>query len=283
MEIVRRVSDMQSEAKRLRSEGKRVGFVPTMGYLHEGHASLMRIATQQCDILVTSIFVNPTQFGPGEDFGRYPRDLSRDEKLAKEAGTHILFHPEVRDMYPEGFQTYISTEHVASILEGNFRPQHFRGVATIVAKLFNIVMPNVAVFGQKDAQQVFVIRKMVQDLNIDIRIVVAPIVREADGLAMSSRNTYLMEKQRADALSLFRSLKLAEEMVMNGERAAGPVRRAMEGTLKKAGAPEIDYIAFLRPDTFVETENIHPPEVLVALAVRFGSTRLIDNIVIPVS
>lgn len=283
MEIVRTVRDMQSAAERLRGAGKRIGLVPTMGYLHQGHTSLIRIARQHSDAVVTTIFVNPAQFGPKEDFERYPRDFPRDETLAREAGTDILFCPEVKDMYAEGFRTYVTTEQVEDILEGKFRPGHFRGVTTVVAKLFNIARPHLAVFGQKDAQQAFIVQKMVHDLNFALQIIVAPIVREADGLAMSSRNVYLNPTERSNATSLFKALHRAEQLVSSGERSVASVRKAVE-TMLQAGSPEqIDYIAFVRPDTFAETERIDPPAVLVALAARFGRTRLIDNLLISVS
>lgn len=283
MEIVRTVREMQSAADRLRGAGEKIGLVPTMGFLHQGHASLIRIARQNSDAVVTTIFVNPMQFGPKEDFERYPRDLPRDETLAKEAGTDILFCPEVKDMYAEGFRTYVTMEHVEDILEGKFRPGHFRGVTTVVAKLFNIAKPHLAVFGQKDAQQVFIVQKMAHDLNFGIQIVVAPIVREPDGLAMSSRNVYLNPAERSNATTLFKALHHAEQLVHSGERSVALVRKAMESVLQAGNPEQIDYIAFVRPDTFREIDRIDPPGALAAIAVRFGRTRLIDNLLIRVS
>lgn len=282
MEVISSLRVVQERADRLRREGKRIGVVPTMGYLHEGHLSLIKLAKQQSDVVITTIFVNPTQFGPEEDFERYPRDLERDRNLAQEAGTDILFTPEAKAMYPEGYRTYVEVTEVSSILEGKIRPTHFRGVTTVVAKLLNLTKPHVAVFGQKDAQQAFIIRQMVRDLNIDTQIAVAPIVREADGLAMSSRNVYLSPQQRKNALSLYRSLQYAKAAIEAGERSVSALRKGMEDLLRKSEPTRIDYIAFLKPETFQEVELLKPPSVLIALAVRFGSTRLLDNILIDI-
>ncbi|HWP83103.1 MAG TPA: pantoate--beta-alanine ligase [Bacteroidota bacterium] len=282
MEVISSLRVVQERADRLRREGKRIGVVPTMGYLHEGHLSLIKLAKQQSDVVITTIFVNPTQFGPEEDFERYPRDLERDRNLAQEAGTDILFTPEAKAMYPEGYRTYVEVTEVSSILEGKIRPTHFRGVTTVVAKLLNLTKPHVAVFGQKDAQQAFIIRQMVRDLNIDTEIAVAPIVREADGLAMSSRNVYLSPQQRKNALSLYRSLQYAKATIEAGERSVSALRKGMEDLLRKSEPTRIDYIAFLKPETFQEVELLKPPSVLIALAVRFGSTRLLDNILIDI-
>jgi pantoate--beta-alanine ligase len=207
---------MQRTSDALRREGKRIGVVPTMGYLHEGHLSLMHIAKQQSDVLITTIFVNPAQFGPGEDFSQYPRDLKRDTQLAESAGTDILFTPDEKDMYPNGYHSFVIVERVTEVLEGKFRPTHFRGVATVVVKLFNITRPHVAVFGQKDAQQAAVVKQLVNDLNVGVEIVVAPTVREPDGLALSSRNVYLSADERRQSLALSRSLQLARQLVLNG-------------------------------------------------------------------
>lgn len=283
MEIVQTVRDLQRIADRLRVEGRRIGLVPTMGYLHEGHASLIRLARRESDFVVTSIFVNPTQFGPNEDYMRYPRDLSRDRTIAGDAGTDALFTPDVKEMYPEGFETSIVIDRAAQILEGKIRPGHFRGVATIVAKLFHSAKPHLAIFGQKDAQQAYIIKRMTADLNFDVRILVAPIVREADGLAMSSRNTYLSPDQRKNATVLFRALQEAERLLQKGERSITHLRRAMEEILRRGSPDHVDYIAFVEPETFREVDRIDPPAILIALAVRFGSTRLIDNIVVSLS
>lgn len=283
METVTLIGEMQSRAEELRRRGTTIGVVPTMGYLHDGHLSLVAQARKETDVVVTTLFVNPTQFGPGEDFERYPRDTERDKRLASQAGTDILFMPAADEMYPAGFKTYVFTEGLSTVLEGAFRSTHFRGVTTVVMKLFHIVKPHVAVFGQKDAQQAAIISRMVKDMNLDIRLIIAPIVRESDGLAMSSRNVYLSPEERKNAVALFRSLRFAEDAVRKGERAVETIRRGMEEILWNARVSAVDYIAFVRPETFEEVEKIDPPNILVALAVRFGKTRLIDNIVIPVS
>lgn len=269
---------MQETAERLRLEGKKIAVVPTMGYLHRGHTSLIERARELADIVVTTIFVNPMQFAPSEDFKRYPRDFERDQKLAYEAGSDILFVPQALEMYPQGFTTCVEVERISKILEGKFRPVHFRGVTTVVAKFFNIVKPHVAIFGQKDIQQSFIIQTMVKDLNYDISIIIAPIVREADGLAMSSRNVYLTETERKNAIVLFNSLQYASERVRAGERNVLTLRSKMEHLIQRGNPSQIDYIAFIKPSTFEEVEKIEAPEVLVALAVRFGTTRLIDNV-----
>jgi pantoate--beta-alanine ligase len=280
MQIITTVREMQEWSERSRMSGTRIGVVPTMGYLHRGHTSLIEKAREVSDQVITTIFVNPTQFGPGEDFERYPRDAERDRLLASAAGTDVLFFPDVREMYPEGYATYVEVENVSSILEGRFRPTHFRGVTTVVLKLLNITKPHVAVFGQKDAQQAFIIQKMVRELNLDVAIVVAPIVREPDGLALSSRNIYLNETERANATVLFKSLQHAERRVHAGERSVATLRSEMQELIAGGKPTQVDYIAFIQPDRFQEVERIEPPAVLIALAVRFGSTRLIDNLLI---
>lgn len=277
MEIIRTVRDMQRRANEERRAGRTIAIVPTMGFLHDGHVSLIRLARESSDVVVTTVFVNPAQFGPQEDFERYPRDLKRDETLAKQAGTGILFCPDVKEMYPGGFRTYVVTEEMASVLEGKFRPTHFRGVTTVVLKLFNIVKPHVAVFGQKDAQQAAILRTMIADLNLDIQMTVAPIVREPDGLAMSSRNVYLSSDERKRAAGLYRSLLRGQEVVQQGERNADSLRSRIQETLESARPDSVDYVAVVNPDTFQELERLEPPSALVALAVRFGRTRLIDN------
>lgn len=277
MQIIKTIREMQELSERVRLSGKRVGVVPTMGYLHAGHTSLIEKARGVSDVVITTIFVNPTQFGPGEDFEPYPRDFERDHSLAVRAGSDVLFYPDVREMYPEGYATYVEVENVSKVLEGKFRPTHFRGVATVVMKLLNITKPHVAVFGQKDAQQAFIIRKMVQDINLDVAVFVAPIVREPDGLAMSSRNAYLSPTERANATVLFKSLQLAEQRIRGGERSVEQLRSEMLSIIAGGHPTQVDYVAFVRPDTFQEIEQIEPPSVLALLAVRFGSTRLIDN------
>lgn len=280
MELIASIEKMQSRAEQWRREGKRIGVVPTMGYLHSGHESLMQQARGLSDVLITTLFVNPTQFAPGEDFDRYPRDLKHDKEIAAGAGTDVLFAPDTHEMYPQSFGTYVLVEGVSAILEGEFRPTHFRGVTTVVMKLFHLTKPHVAVFGQKDAQQVFIIKKMVRDLDFDCSIVVAPIVREPDGLAVSSRNIYLSPKARKNATCLYRALAHAKDRIKSGERSAGMLRGELEQIILKAEPSQIDYIAFVQPETFKELERFESTSVLVLLAVRFGPTRLIDNTLI---
>jgi len=283
MRVITKIKEMQKVADELRREGKIIGVVPTMGYLHEGHLSLIRIAKEKSDVVITTIFVNPLQFAPHEDYDRYPRDFERDVKLAQSAGCDIIFHPSVEEMYPENFLTYVEVEKLTKVLEGEFRPTHFRGVTTVVAKLFNITKPHIAVFGQKDAQQALIIKQMVRDLNFDIEIIVAPIVREPDGLAMSSRNVYLSESERKDATVLYESLKLAERLIEEGERDAGKIILKMEELIKSKPTAKIDYIAVVAPDTLERVEELEKgKEYLIALAVRIGSTRLIDNTLVKV-
>ncbi|MEO0004802.1 MAG: pantoate--beta-alanine ligase [candidate division WOR-3 bacterium] len=280
MRVVKTVKTMQRVAEQLRSEG-RVGFVPTMGALHQGHLKLMEVAREKCDRLVVSIFVNPIQFGPKEDYRFYPRDLQRDLRLVKQVGADVVFYPDVKEMYPKGYATYVEVEGLTRYLCGRSRPGHFRGVTTVVAKLFNIVKPHLAVFGQKDAQQAFVIKRMVKDLNYDIEVLVVPTVREKDGLAMSSRNVYLNSKEREEAPVLYRALKLAEGLIRNGERDAKRVKGAMRSLIREESEGRIDYIEI------VDTNRLEPVkklkgEVLIALAVYFGKARLIDNIIVKV-
>jgi pantoate--beta-alanine ligase len=254
-----------------------------MGYLHEGHVSLIKLAREKNDVVITTLFVNPTQFGPDEDFERYPRNFERDQEVADQAGTDVLFSPESNEMYPAGYATIVEVEGVSSILEGKFRPTHFRGVTTVVAKLLSITKPHEAVFGGKDAQQAFLIRKMVKDLNLDVQILVAPTVRERDGLALSSRNAYLDQDERSRATALYRSLQHAEKRVSQGERSATRLRSEMAEILSASRPTKVDYVAFVDPESFKEVELLEPPSVLVALAVWFGSTRLIDNMLVPIS
>jgi pantoate--beta-alanine ligase len=283
MRIVRTVAEMHREADRLRSEGKKIGLVPTMGYLHDGHRSLLGLAQKECDATVLSVFVNPKQFGPNEDFARYPRDFESDEKLAKNSGVEVLFYPETYELYPDHFSTYVEEQAASRILEGKFRPEHFRGVTTIVAKLFNVCKPHVAVFGQKDAQQAFIVKRMVRDLNFDVSVMVAPIVREADGLAMSSRNVYLSKEERRNATVLHEALDFARRRIEEGEHNVTSLRFEMQAMIQAKGAPSVDYIAFIDPRDFVETESVGAPTILIALAVRFGTTRLIDNAIVSVT
>jgi pantoate--beta-alanine ligase len=277
--IISDIAKMQATAEQLRSSGKRISVVPTMGFLHEGHLSLIRLARQHGDAVVTTIFVNPAQFGPAEDFGRYPRDFARDTQLADSAGTDYLFAPVTEAMYPEGYASYIDVERVTASHEGRSRPGHFRGVATVVGKLFNITKPHCAVFGQKDAQQTVVIKQMVRDLNFDLEIVVGPIVREPDGLAMSSRNTYLTHEQRKEATVLFRSLTLASERIRSGERRSGEIIRVMTDLISSSTSGVIDYVSIADGSTLEEVLSCEAGRpLLISLAVRFGTTRLIDNI-----
>jgi pantoate--beta-alanine ligase len=276
--IIHDIEQMQRRADSIRSSGQRIGLVPTMGALHEGHLSLIRIAAGRADVVITSVFVNPTQFAEGEDFDRYPRDPERDFALASAAGTDIVFAPAPAAMYPPSHRTFVSVEELAAVLEGAVRPGHFRGVTTVVSKLFVITKPHVAVFGQKDAQQVAVIRRMARDLNFDVDIVVGPIVREKDGLAMSSRNRYLSPDQRREAPVLHRSLLLAEELLRGGERTASAVRTRMTGLISGESSGVIDYISIADGDSLREIDRCSPGEnLLISLAVRFGTTRLIDN------
>jgi pantoate--beta-alanine ligase len=273
--------EMQKFSEQARLRKKVVGLVPTMGYLHKGHLSLIRKAQRSCDIVITSIFVNPTQFAPNEDFARYPRNIEQDTRLCTSAGSTVLFVPRENEMYPEGYSTYVSVEHVSSILEGKFRPTHFRGVTTVVAKLFSLTKPHKAFFGQKDAQQCVVIKKMVKDLNLGVEVVTAPIVREKDGLAMSSRNVYLSAEERSQALILYASLRRAHEMVDNGERNVAVVAGEVKQMIETKSSATIDYVAVVDAESLADIPSFERGiPALVALAVRFGSTRLIDNTII---
>jgi pantoate--beta-alanine ligase len=279
MRTLRTIPEIREAVRAERAQGRRIGLVPTMGALHEGHLSLLRRAARECETVVMSLFVNPTQFAPGEDLAAYPRDEAHDAELAAGAGATLMFAPAPAEIYPPGFATEISVAGVSEPLCGAARgPGHFRGVATVVAKLLNIVGPDVAYFGQKDAQQVAVIRRLVRDLDIPVEIVACPIVREADGLAMSSRNVYLGEEDRRRAVGLSRALAAAERAVDSGEREAGAIARAAREELAEH---EIDpeYVELVTPDTLTAVETVDGP-VLVALAARVGSARLIDNAVL---
>lgn len=267
---------MQETAAGFRRAGKTIAFVPTMGFLHEGHLSLIRQGKQMADILVVSIFVNPAQFGPGEDYESYPRDPQKDSALAEDEGADILFMPEKNDLYPQGYETYIYQENLPQNLCGLSRPGHFTGVMTIVAKLFNIIKPHYAVFGEKDYQQLAIIRKMTVDLNFDIRIIEAPTVREADGLAKSSRNKYLSDNQRSSALALNRALLEAEQMAAKGETRARILIQAAVETISAFPEASIDYVKICDPESLEDLEVVDRP-ALMALAVKVGQTRLIDN------
>jgi len=277
MKIIKKIAEMQKIANDLRQQGKSIGFVPTMGYLHEGHLSLMKCARKENDVVVISIFVNPTQFVPGEDYERYPRDEEGDIKKAKEVGVDIVFIPDVKDMYPDGYSTYVEEKVLSAGLCGARRPGHFKGVTTIVAKLFNIVKPHRAYFGKKDYQQLRVIERMARDLNFDIEIIGCPIVREPDGLAMSSRNVYLSQEERKSALCLYKSLLLAQNMIKKGERNPAIIKKAMEEfILKHPHVKKIDYIEIVDRYTLQPVDKLTGNE-LIALAVFVGPARLIDN------
>ncbi|GAF25912.1 panthothenate synthetase [Moorella thermoacetica Y72] len=282
MELLQTIAAVRNYVAAARHRGLSIGLVPTMGYLHEGHLSLARAARQQNDVVIMSIFVNPTQFGPNEDFARYPRDLERDRELAAGAGVDAVFAPAVEEMYPAGYATYVQVEGLTEVLCGASRPGHFRGVTTVVSKLFNIVQPDRAYFGQKDYQQALVIKRMVRDLNFPIEIITIPTVREADGLALSSRNKYLTPEQRRSALSLHRALNLGSDLIKAGEREAAAVRRAMEKEITAWPETRIDYVAISDADTLKPLEKI-AGRVLLALAVWVGNTRLIDNVVLEVN
>ncbi|MGE4579669.1 MAG: pantoate--beta-alanine ligase [Desulfuromonadales bacterium] len=275
-EIVRSVDEMQQRCLALREAGKRIAFVPTMGWLHEGHLSLLREGRRRGDVLVLSIFVNPTQFGAGEDFDNYPRDLDRDAALAATAGADLIFAPVASDMYPRGYATYVDVEGLTEVLCGASRPGHFRGVTTVVTKLFTIVQPHVAFFGQKDFQQLAVIRRMTVDLNLPVEVVGLPIVREADGLAMSSRNVYLSDELRRQALVLSRALATAREMAAQGQIAADAVIAELTQLIAANPDARIDYLQICHQRTLQQQTTIDPDSVLL-LAVFIGQTRLIDN------
>ena len=277
MKIARTIAEMK--ALRKQSLGS-VGFVPTMGYLHQGHLALVKQARADNPVVVVSIFVNPTQFGPAEDFSTYPRDPERDLALLEKEKTDIVFMPSSEEMYPEGFDSWVEVGKVTERLEGGHRPGHFRGVTTVVARLFNIVEPTRAYFGQKDAQQAIVIRKMVADLNMNLEIMVAPTVRESDGLAMSSRNVYLNPQERQAATVLFKALTLAQQLRENGEKNAETIRQEMTSLINKEPLAKIDYVSIADAQTLEELSEIDRPAV-ASLAVKIGKTRLIDNIVLP--
>lgn len=269
---------MQKLSDELRKT-KRIGFVPTMGYLHEGHLSLIRKARESCDITVASIFVNPIQFGPQEDLAKYPRDFKRDAALLEKEQTDIIFHPSAEEMYLNDFSTYVEVKKLQDFLCGKTRAGHFVGVATVVTKLFNIVKPHFAVFGQKDFQQLAVIKKMVRDLNMDIEIIGHPTVREKDGLAMSSRNTYLSNSEREKALLISTSLTKAEKLFLEGERKTATLKKEVEGMLRQKEGIDIEYIDICDADTLEELNTIKNRAVL-AIACRIGKTRLIDNTIL---
>lgn len=277
MEIISDIKAMQDRCLAARAAGQTIAFVPTMGFLHEGHLSLLREGRERGDLLVLSIFVNPTQFGQGEDLDRYPRDFERDESMARDCGVDLLFYPDAESIYPSGYATYVNVEGpLTTTLEGACRPTHFRGVTTVVTKLFTIVMPHLAFFGRKDFQQLAVISRMTADLNLPVEIVGMPIVREADGLAMSSRNVYLSDEERSQALALNDTLRQASEMARKGEHDAGKVLLKAQERLASEADLKIDYVKICNAKSLEEVEILDHDSVML-LAVSVGKTRLIDN------
>ena len=279
MKVVHSIEEMRALCRAAKANDQSLGFVPTMGALHAGHLALVRAARAQCKTAAVSIFVNPTQFGPNEDFAKYPRTLERDQQLLEAEGVTLLFVPSVDEMYPPGASTFVDVDGVADRLCGRSRPGHFRGVATVVAKLFHAVEPDVAYFGQKDAAQVAIIRKMVRDLSFDIEIVVVPTVREADGLALSSRNAYLSPAERRQALVLYRALCRVQTLADQGERSARDLIEAGKDVLREERTVRLDYLEIVNPETLEPVSDV-PQGALVAVAAFVGTTRLIDNIVL---
>lgn len=275
MRVIEDLKELKQFVKEQKKLGKSIGLVPTMGYLHEGHQALMKKAREENDVVIVSDFVNPIQFGPNEDYDAYPRNLEHDIEKSSEQGVDILFVPSVEDMYPNNYATYINVEGLTDNLCGAQRPGHFRGVCTVVLKLFNITKANRAYFGKKDIQQLMIIRRMVKDLDLDIEIIPLPIIRENDGLAKSSRNKYLSSEQRKDALSLSQALELAESMIEKGEKNTKILKEAMKEVFEKLPCT-IDYIKIVDGESFKDIENITGPSI-IALAIKFGTTRLIDN------
>ncbi|MDP2932726.1 MAG: pantoate--beta-alanine ligase [bacterium] len=292
MEIINSPEMMRKMAVELRRQGRTIGFVPTMGFLHEGHLSLVRLARREADVVVLSIFVNPLQFGPKEDFEKYPRDFARDTELCRQNGVDIVFNPSAQDMYP-GFDkgsaeaslpdntVFIDENYLSKQLCGKSRPGHFRGVLTVVGKLFNLVLPDAAVFGQKDAQQAILIRRMIRDLNFPVRMIMAPIIRENDGLAMSSRNAYLSPDERRAAVCLSAALKSARRLYRSRERDCKTLKSAMFDLISKVKSASIDYIEIVGEHNLKPLDKINGGDILIALAVRIGKTRLIDNLPLP--
>lgn len=281
MQLIKSINSVKKQIKKAKQKVKSIGLFPTMGYFHEGHLSLIRRAVKECDIVVISIFVNPTQFATGEDYLRYPRDSRRDLHLAEKEGVDIVFAPSAKSMYPNGYQTYVNVEKMSKVLCGISRPSHFRGVVSVVAKLFNIIEPDIAYFGGKDAQQAIIIDRMVKDLNMNVKLKILPIIREKDGLAMSSRNTYLNKMDRKNATILYKSLKGAKRLINSGIRDTNRIIHTMRNMIKSIPHARIDYISV------VDTKDLKPAKelkgkILIALAVYFEKTRLIDNVIIKV-
>lgn len=278
MKIIRSVNKMQKIIKELKKKEKVISFVPTMGYLHEGHISLLRRAQKVADILILSIFVNPLQFGVNEDYKEYPRDIKKDAKIAKLLKVDYIFYPKTEEMYPQGYKSFVIVEELSSKLCGKSRPLHFKGVTTVVLKLFNIIKPDIVFLGQKDIQQAIIIKKMIEDLNLDVKIKVLPIVREKNGLALSSRNKYLSCEERKKASVLFKSLKLAKEFYKNGEKDAFRIISQMKKIISKIKEVKIDYISVVEQENLNKVKIIQKGNIL-ALAIKIGQTRLIDNII----
>lgn len=278
MQIIRKIRSLRKKISELKIEGKTIGFVPTMGALHEGHFSLIRQARKVNDSVAVSIFVNPLQFGQKEDFKKYPRNLKQDASLCRREKVDIIFYPDTKEFYPADYKTYVQVESLSGVLCGKFRPGHFKGVTTVVLKLFNLIEPDIAYFGQKDAQQAVIIRRMAKDLNLEVKIKVMPTVRETDGLAMSSRNVYLSEEERKDALVLYQSLNSAKELIKKGVRDADKIIDSMKKFIRQKKRARVDYVSI------VDLDNLEPIKqisgiCLIAAAVWIGKTRLIDNII----
>lgn len=282
MKVAKTIESVRNLVKAARSKGKIIGFVPTMGALHIGHISLIEAAAKKCDFVVVSIFVNPTQFGPGEDFEKYPRPLKADLEICRKAGVDMVFAPSPQQMYPGENLTWVNVEKLTEQLCGQFRPGHFSGVTTVCAKLFNIVAPDIAFFGQKDAQQAIVIKRMVADLNMPLKIVVCPTVRQADGLAVSSRNQYLTRQQKKNAPLIYKSLQKCQKLIEDGVADSKTIINQMRKILQQAPSIKIEYISIVDADTLQELKKI-TGKVLTAVAVKIGSTRLIDNILVDVN
>jgi len=280
MKLIENVRDMKEMIQKEKKNGKTIGFVPTMGFLHEGHLSLVREAVKKSECSVVSIFVNPAQFGPEEDFSRYPRDEDRDLRLLDKEGVSYAFVPKPQEMYPRGYRTYVQVQDMENRLCGASRPGHFKGVCTVVLKLFHIVQPDTAIFGQKDAQQAIILKRMIRDLNLDIVLRIMPIVRDKDGLALSSRNAYLGSEQREAAVCLYQSLKQAEQAVKDGERNADLVRSLIQEKIAGEPLARMDYAAVVDSENLKPLETIQPGQTLLALAVFIGETRLIDNMML---
>jgi pantoate--beta-alanine ligase len=281
LEQINQIAQMPKKAREIHKTGKTIGLVPTMGYFHQGHLSLMKAAKEETDHVIVSLFVNPTQFGPSEDFDRYPRDLKRDMELAKQTGVDTIFCPTIDEMYPSGFLTQVKVENLGDMLCGASRPGHFQGVTTVVSKLFNIISPDFAYFGQKDAQQTIIIKKMVEDLNFHINIRVLPIVREKDGLAMSSRNIYLSERERKAALCIYSAIQQAEKIFNKGERETNPLINQAKDIINDEPLAKLEYLVICHIKDLSPLEKIED-KALMALAVRIGKTRLIDNTILKI-